>query len=130
MKLSTSNSDQINLLGVYSVPEKQEVYLLEFMIKTPPENIVVDEFTQVLVGLDRSNWQVPWDEKYLDESGQEIIGDWLEIPKGHQGNSRFTFFFHHLNFDLSFTTPFGEVDLIEVSELPKRLSSLIHYEEP
>jgi len=69
-------------------------------------------------------------EHVLNNDGTKVIGDDSEAlrrPELFQGNVRFVFFFHYLNFDRTLITPFGEVAVPKESELPLRLSA-IQYE--
>ena len=120
----------INLVGVYNVDGHSDVHLLELEINSNHANIDIGEFTQKLEGIDRLNWQTPWDEKYLNETGTEVTGDWLKEPINSKDNTRLAFFFHFLDFGKPLETPFGEIALKQPTEIPARLQGLIEYEEP
>lgn len=76
------------------------------------------------------NWQVPYEEKYLDPTGTEIIGSYLEEPEVLLTSTRIIFYFHFLSFEKPLQTQFGELNLIEAKNIPSRLSRLFNYEEP
>lgn len=119
-----------NLIGVYTVDGQTDVHLLELKIDASHTDIEIGEFTQQQNGIDQLDWQTPWDEKYLNEEGTEIIGDWLDAPANITGITRLVFFLHSLDFGKSLVTPFGEIDIIQPIPMPERLSSIINYEEP
>jgi len=120
----------INLVGVYNVDGQSDVHLLEFKINSNHENIDIGEFTQKVEGTDRLNWQTPWDEKYLNEAGTEVTGDWLNEPVDSNEKTRLAFFFHFLDFDKPLETPFGKIVLQQPTVIPERLEGLVEYEEP
>ena len=117
------------LNGIYTVEGKPDVHLIELSIDHPPEAVDMAKITQEVEGVTNGSWQSPWDEKYLDERGEAVIGDWIELPTG-QTQTRLLFFFHFLNFDKPLLTPFGELRLTSPSTMPARLKDLIVYEEP
>lgn len=117
----------MKLAGVYTVAGFEDVHLMEFIIPKAPEDIEIGDFTQSLAGIDRLDWQAPYDESYLNEEGSQVIGQFGEIPK-NQASTRLVFFFHYLDFEAVFSTPFGEVKLMEPVKMPDRLIDLIEYE--
>lgn len=120
----------INLVGVYSIDQLQDVHLLEFEINANYKEINISEFTQKEEGTDRLNWQTPWDEKYLNTSGTEITGDWLNLPNDSSPKTRIAFFFLYLDFTKPLESPFGEVALKQPIPLPERLQEKIIYNDP
>ena len=121
---------ETNVIGVYMVEGQTNVHLIELDIKAKHIDIEICEFTQRQNGVDRLDWQTPWDEKYLNAEGTEITGDWLEVPKDTTETTRLAFFLHFIDFDNPLTTPFGEIDLKQPEPMPNRLSSIIEYEQP
>ncbi len=120
----------VNLIGVYKVAGETNVHLIELEINAQSDAIDIGEITQEQNGIDRLNWQTPWDEKYLNEQGTEITGDWLEGPKEITDKTRLAFFLHFLDFSQALITPFGEVQLKEPEPIPQRLSMIVKYENP
>jgi hypothetical protein len=78
----------------------------------------------------RLNWQVPFGEKYLDQDGMTIIGDDMELPDLLTDTTRLTFFFYFLDTTKPLMTPFGQIDLMQKREPPKRIKDLIAFEGP
>jgi hypothetical protein len=92
------NHDIMTVIGVYKVDNESDVNLIEMVINDNPTNVDIVEITQEIDGAHRMEWQSPWDEKYLNENGDKIIGDYLDIPS--DGNlTRLVFFFHYLDFE-------------------------------
>jgi hypothetical protein len=118
---------ETNVIGVYKVEGQTNVHLIELDIKAKHTDIEIGEFTQRQNGVDRLDWQTPWDEKYLNAEGTEITGDWLEVPNDTTETTRLAFFLHFIDFDNPLTTPFGEK---QPEPMPNRLSSIIEYEQP
>lgn len=81
------------------------------ILKTNPKNIDIGQFTQAKEGVDRLNWQIPWDEKYLNEEGTIITGDWLNSPKNTLDFTRLAFFLHHIDFKKPLVTQFEALEL-------------------
>ena len=121
---------EINIIGIYKVKSQKDVHLLELEIRTNPKNINIGEFTQELGGIDKYNWQVPWDEKFLDSSGIKVIGDWMNTPEDNSDFTRLVFFLHFVDFKKPLSTQFGNVKLKTEEEMPQRLLNLITYEKP
>jgi len=117
------------LNGIYTVDNNPEVHLIELTFDNPPEEIDIGLITQELKGEESDNWQTPWDEKYLDENGEKVIGDFAEIPQG-QKKTRLVFFFHFIDFSKPLLTQSGQLTLIKPITLPLRLKDLINYEKP
>ncbi len=119
----------IDLIGVYHVDNFDDVHLIEINVKVPADKLDVGEITQAVEGLSSGSWQTPWDEKYLDEEGQKIIGDFGSVPVD-SSSTRLLFYFHFLVFDRGLKTQFGEIKLSHPTALPDRLSGLVKYEQP
>jgi len=71
-------------------------------------------------------------EQILSASGDAILADDYEAskrPELWEGDMRLEFFFHYLDFERPFLTPFGEIQLPTESEFPARLL-MIEYEQP
>ena len=117
------------LNGVYTVDENPEVHVIELTFDHPPDKIDVGQITQEIQGRGKGNWQSPWDEKYLDENGEKVIGDYFDIPQG-QAKTRLVFYFHFVDFDKPLLTQLGQVSLARPTTLPSRLRDLIRYEKP
>jgi hypothetical protein len=119
----------MELIGIYIVDDNANVHLIEIQFDNSPDNVDVGQITQELEGQPRENWQSPWDEKYLDDKGEEIIGDYFDIPKDEL-KTRLLFFFHNLNFSKPLLTQDGQLNLTKPTSLPKRLQEKVKYERP
>lgn len=122
----------IEIVGVYRVEANASVHLIEILIKNSKASFDLAEITQRIPNESKQLWQVPWDEKILDQAGEKIItDDFLAIKKPELwiGDVRMAFFFHNLDFSKPLITPFGPVNLPIESVKPLRLSG-IDYERP
>jgi len=124
----------VEVLGVYAVPGHPDVALIEVTIDRPPSGVDVGGFTQEDPGTDRGNWQVPYDERYLDADGTREIGErwgsWTLKPGSEEPpTTRLVFFFHFLDSGRPLLTPDGDVALPPTQALPSRLA-FVEYEPP
>lgn len=119
--------EKVKIIGIY--PINEEVHLLEVIVNASPSDFDVSDFTQEVLGQPRENWQVAYDEYYLSEQGDVIIGDFLHTPKGNTGVSRLAFFLYFLDFNTPLITPYGELKLPDPTSMPLRLSRIIDFEE-
>lgn len=119
----------MELIGIYSVDDNSDVHLIEVQFNDTPNNIDVGQITQEIKGQSPENWQSPWDEKYLNEQGDEIIGDYTDIPQDRL-KTRLLFFFHYLDFTKPLLTQHGKLDLTNPTSLPERLRGKVKYEQP
>jgi hypothetical protein len=125
----------VRVVGVYPFPESPDVDLIEVEIDRPPSRVDVGGFTQEEANVDRANWQVPYDERYLSLDGTREIGQrWSMGWKPQSGiaeppTTRLVFFFHFLDTDRMLGTPDGAVALTLREVLPERLTFL-EYEPP
>jgi hypothetical protein len=118
------------IVGLYPVSDVDSCYLVEVVIRNAETQPDFGEFTQSTPNLDRSEWQVPYDEKLLDANGEEIVADlFFDAPEPWPSDARVAFFFHELRVDEPLRTPYGEVVLPTPSPRPARLDAL-EYETP
>lgn len=103
---------EVKIIGVYNVPKKKNVHLIEILINTK-DKYEIGEFTQEDPTADRLSWQAPYDECYLDYKG-------IKLRKSK--TNRFAFYFHYLDFNRKLLTPFGLFELPKSRKLPKRLN--------
>lgn len=120
----------VKLIGLYSVDTNPEVTLVELLICKKVSEIEIGEFTQFVENQPRLNWQSPFSEKYLSTDGTEIIGDEDNLPDDLNETTRLIFFFYFLDLNKSLITPFGQLELTEKDNQPKRISELMKYENP
>lgn len=122
----------IEIIGVYSIPNYDEVHLMEIVVKDSNQKLDLSEITQEIPGQPKEYWQVPWDEKLLNQTGDAIIADYFSLknePGLWIGNLRLVFFFHYLDLSKPLMTPFDSIKLPKEDPIPKRLSQ-INYEPP
>jgi len=108
------DEEKFRIVGVYEVPNKSGVNLIEILVRRNGINLDFEEVTQEDSNKSRSNWQVPYDEQLIEES--------LE-------HSRYVFFFHYLDFKKPLLTKHGSVVLPAVTSIPERLAHIV-YEPP
>jgi hypothetical protein len=85
-------------------------------------------FTQPVAGRDRSNWQAPYDEHFLDASGQ-LLDEKHPYEQPAIGTFRLVFYFHYFDPGRPLEGPIGPIRLPAESTIPARLS-FIHYFPP
>lgn len=88
------------------------LYLIEVQLHPPNAKIDWAEFTQPLKDVPQSNWQVPYDERPIDETTR-----------------RWAFFLHFVDLNKSLSTPVGDRPLPSLTSIPSHLTS-VHYEVP
>ena len=120
----------VKLIGVYSVDENPDISLVELNIAKDVNEIDFFEFTQEVENEPRLNWQVPFGEVYLDPTGEKVIGDEINLPKGISGNTRLAFFIYYLDVNKPMLTPFGKIILFEKIEAPNRIKAAIKFIDP
>ena len=113
-------------VGVYRVPEASEPCHLVEVIVRDSRGFDVTQFQQEEPGQPPEYWQVAWDERTLNATGDEETS---EPPGDVEGTVRFAFFLHYLDPSRPLLTPFGPVSLPEPSNRPER-PGMIKYEEP
>ena len=122
----------IEIAGIYPVEANVPVHLIEILIKNSKASFDLVEITQEIPDKPKQNWQVPWDEKILDQADENVIADYFSIrerPELWIGNVRMAFFFHYLDISKPLITPFGLANLPIESKKPNRLIT-IEYESP
>lgn len=117
----------VEVIGVYEVNE--DVHLIELKIDTKPSDVNVEGFTQEIEGVSKDDWQVAYDEYYLNDEGSKVIGDFFNKPVEDLTPTRIAFFLYFVDFTMPLLTPFGEVNLPSPLPMPKRLKDIIEFEE-
>lgn len=120
----------IEIIGVYTVANHSKVHLIELNIKANSSDIAIGEFTQRLPGQDPLDGQAPWDERFLNADGTQIIGDYFNPPKETTKSTRLAFFLHDIHFEIPLSTPSGNLTLPKPQQMPKRIASILEYEAP
>ncbi len=117
----------IEVVGVYVVPDAADARLVEVVADLPPHDLDLGLFTQEEPSQPRENWQAPWMEQWLDETGERVLTEPFDSPPEGLDKSRVVFFLHYLSPDRPLITPEGEVPLPPPSLMPARLSD-VEYE--
>jgi hypothetical protein len=120
-------TSRIEVVGVYEIPDAPHAVLIEIAVDTRPDDLDLGAFTQEEPGQPRENWQAPWMEQWLNESGERIVSEPFDPPPDNLTSSRVVFFLHYVSFDRPLITPAGEVALPAKAPLPPRLSA-VEYE--
>jgi hypothetical protein len=102
------------VIGVHAVEADEPVHLIELLVEGDTDGFDIGEVTQETPGQPKSNWQVPYAERVLEES---------------EGRTRFAFFFHYLDFERPLLTPAGPLSVPPASNVPAHLKD-IEYESP
>lgn len=136
------NGTRIEIIGVYRVPlaatewartgkpegphsqDFEHLWLVEIRIENSEGKLDLVNFTQADPGLPEDEWQVAYDETYLDSEG-------VRRRDANSGSSqRIAFFFHYLDLSRPLRTPYGEIRLPEPQPFPVRLLSVVKYISP
>jgi hypothetical protein len=121
---------QIEFIGVYPVHAIEPCHLVELWVRELADKLLMADFTQESEGQPRDNWQVPYDERVLDEDGTAQVGERFPQSIVSNGNDlRLAFFFHFLDFSKPLLTPIGPMKLPTETRLPNRLEFFV-YESP
>ncbi len=117
----------IEVIGIYPIEADESIHLVEILVRNSEGIFDLSEFTQEVNGQPKQNWQVPWDERILNSTGEKVIADSFSAknkPELWNGNVRLTFFFHYLDFSKPLITPCGVVTLINQNSKPDCLSEI------
>lgn len=120
----------VEIIGVYNVSDEKDVTLIEIKVNKKYDEFDVGDFTQEQDGVSPDSWQVPSGEKYLDENGVNVIGDYFKPPSQYYNTTRLVFFIYYLDTKKKLITPFGELKLPEKIVMPTRLNEIINFESP
>ena len=121
--------NKMRLEGIYRLENHDQVYIIELFFNESPDQVDLGQITQESIEIDRMSWQAPYDEIYLNEAGDKMIGDSLNIPE-NCNYTRILFFFHYLDFKKPLLTHIGNLDLTNPISIPDRLKNLIIYNKP
>jgi hypothetical protein len=120
---------ELQVIGVYKIEENADVHLIELIMPAIPSEVQVDEITQEISDEPRENWQVAYDERYLNSTGDKIIGDYFDLPKENVWPTRIAFFLYCIDFSKPILTQFGPVSLSQPIKVPDRLRSIISFKD-
>jgi hypothetical protein len=101
----------LKIIGVHPVEAPEPCHIIVVELTEPPgEEFDFGEFTQEVEGEPRSDWQVAYDERPLDDS---LL--------------RWAFFFHYLDFQRLLMTPFGKMILPRETPIPSHLKDIEYW---
>jgi hypothetical protein len=103
-------------------------FLVEMVLDVKPSEI---EFENIVVPdklIKKSNWQCPYMEQYLNAEGTKKICETYDEPEEEVNPCRVAFFIYKEG-SRTLRTPYGDFDLTNIEKLPKRLKSIIEFEE-
>ncbi|GAB5562645.1 MAG: hypothetical protein SynsKO_42920 [Synoicihabitans sp.] len=127
------NMTSIKIVGVYPVLNSEEpCHMIEMAIYDNSGVFPVGDITQRIEGEPRDNWQAPYAERIVSADGETILTDEFEAedhPDLWEGDFRLVFFFHQLDPEMPLISPFEELPIPSIGEIPLRLSSIV-YEAP
>lgn len=122
-------NEKVKVIGVYHVEGYSDVHLIELEIWEKPSSIDMEEITQEIPNRERLDWQAPYDEHYLNTTGDKVIGDYFKLPVSDTQPTRLVFFMYFLDFDSPLLSQFGEIKLSSPTPMPERLKDIIVFEE-
>jgi hypothetical protein len=119
----------IKIIGVYQIESAEPSHLIELSIHGAGSDFNLCSFTQEIPREGEDNWQVPYDEHFLNSDGTKILNPESpdEIPKSV--DLRVAFYFHYLDLSRPIKTPLGDMNLPGVTEKPDRLY-ILEYDPP
>ena len=120
---------RIEVVGVYPVQAPERCHLVELLVHKADVEFDIGSITQEVRGQPKENWQVPWDEHFLEHDKERVINSENPDSPPAQTKFRVVFFFHHLKLSLPLKTALGDIDLPAPSAMPERLE-YIQYEQP
>ncbi len=72
------------------------------------------------------DWQCPYMEQYLNETGTEKICPSYQVPRKDRNRCRVAFFIYR-SFGKILRTPYGDFRLIPLRRAPKRLREILEF---
>ncbi len=119
---------RVEILGVYPVLDYADVYMFE--VRAPAHYAEFDllDFMQPDAERDPGDWVTADDERYLNPTGDRVIGDHFNRPDEEHESTRVAFFLEQPNFARPLETPFGKVVFPKPQPMPERLARIIAYD--
>ncbi|MBQ9534632.1 MAG: hypothetical protein IJU78_02145 [Clostridia bacterium] len=106
-----------------------EWYLIEMLLDISASEIDWDDICVPQPALPRDDWQVPYMEQYLDESGTERLCDIYDVPDGSVKPCRVAFFIFKEGEAGTLSTPYGDFELRGGADVPERLKRILEFAE-
>ena len=116
----------VTYFGCYNFNE--EWLLVEMALDTLSSEIDWDSMVVPDETLDEGDWQCPYMEQYLNADGTEKICETYDEPEEDENPCRVAFFIYRDGSRI-LRTAYGDFDLTKSEDLPKRLESIIEFEE-
>ena len=104
----------------------KEWLLIEMAFNLSSSEIDWDSMIVPNEDLDKSNWQCPYMEQYLNADGTEKICEAYDRPEINP--CRVAFFIYKED-SRTLRTSYGDFDLTNTQTLPERLKNIIEFEE-
>ena len=127
--VQTDHAPSAEVIGVYAVDAPVPCALVEMRVRRTTTQVDLDDVTQAVEGVPESEWQVVWDEHFLDATGSKPLDARHPAVPPSRGDVRVAFFLHYLDDELPLSTPWGNLPLPAVTDRPDRLSFMA-YEPP
>jgi hypothetical protein len=99
--------------------------LIEIRAAAKDDRLDPGQFVQADPDQPVENWQVAYEEEFLNEDGTEVVDE----PEDGEP-VRLAFYLHFTQFDEPLLTPYGPLELPPPTELPERLRKLFRYVPP
>ena len=106
----------------------EEWLLIEMQADVSWKQIRWHQFQVPEEGVPAGNWQAPYLEQYLNDTGTERICNLYDTPSDNRESCRFAFFLYKTDAP-KMNCQFGEFDLTQRQALPERLLGVIEFEE-
>lgn len=107
---------------------KQGILLLDVIIDEKFQNIDLMDFCVPNENEPKGNWQVPYMEQYFELDSDRKLCDTYDEPDPELSPVRILFFIYESSGSI-LKTPFGDVDLLKVEELPESIEAEIEFED-
>ena len=120
---------KIEVVGVYAVRAEEPCHLIEIEVSDCTSQIDFLQFTQPLDDQPRDNWQVPYDEAFLDAEGIRLVDEDDQYKQPSVPRFRAAFYFHYLDQKQPLQSQVGPLKLPKTTKKPRRLAFL-RYESP
>ena len=116
------------LIGIYQVSTDQDVSLIEIKMNILAREFDVSSFTQQDDSNPREDWQVAYNEHFLNEDGTKVVGTFgcnnmLSVVK-----TRVVFFMYFVDTAKPLISRYGELLLSTHVPLPERLAKIIDFD--
>jgi hypothetical protein len=116
------------LIGIYQVKSMPDVSLIEIKINIPASEVNVSSFTQQDDSISKEDWQVAYDEHFLNGDGTKVIGTFIDHSNLVAAEARIAFFMYFVDVSKPLISQYGEIFLSAPIQIPERLAKIIDFE--